>query len=73
MGHNGHGINLYGVSMTLMGNKHAGGQSSLTSEPSTPVGEVRHDIKYLMMLKINHDVKIYIMLSKRTSKSHNVK
>ena len=29
MGHNGHGINLYGVSMTLMGNQHAGGQSSL--------------------------------------------
>ena len=29
MGHNGNGINLYGVSMTLMGNKHAGGQSSL--------------------------------------------
>ena len=29
MGHNGHGINLYGVSMTLMGNYHAGGQSSL--------------------------------------------
>ena len=29
MGHNGHGINLYGVIMTLMGNIHAGGQSSL--------------------------------------------
>ena len=29
MGHNGHGINLYGVSMTLMENEHAGGQSSL--------------------------------------------
>ena len=29
MGHNGHGINLYGVIMTLMGNVHAGGQSSL--------------------------------------------
>ena len=29
MGHNGHGINLYGFSMTLMGNLHAGGQSSL--------------------------------------------
>ena len=29
MGHNGHGINLYGVIMTLMGNLHAGGQSSL--------------------------------------------
>ena len=29
MGHNGHGINLYGVIMTLMDNLHAGGQSSL--------------------------------------------
>ena len=29
MGHNVHGINLYGVIMTLMGNLHAGGQSSL--------------------------------------------
>ena len=29
MGHNGHGINPYGVSMTLMANEHAGGQSSL--------------------------------------------
>ena len=29
MGHNGHGINLYGVVMILMGNVHAGGQSSL--------------------------------------------
>ena len=29
MGHNGHGINMYGVIMTLMGNLLAGGQSSL--------------------------------------------
>ena len=29
MGHNGHGINLYGVIMILIGNLHAGGQSSL--------------------------------------------
>ena len=29
MGHNVHGINLYGVVMTLMDNLHAGGQSSL--------------------------------------------
>ena len=29
MGHNGHAINLYGVAMILMGNLHAGGQSSL--------------------------------------------
>ena len=29
MGHNGHGINLCGVIMTLMGNLHGGGQSSL--------------------------------------------
>ena len=29
MGHNGHGINLYGVIMTLMGKLHAGGQSIL--------------------------------------------
>ena len=29
MGHNSRGINLYGVIMTLMGNKHAGWQSSL--------------------------------------------
>ena len=29
MGHNGHGINLYGVVMILMGNLHAGGQSNL--------------------------------------------
>ena len=29
MGHNSDGINLYGVIMTLMGNLHAGGQSSL--------------------------------------------
>ena len=29
MGHNGHGISMYGVSMTPMGNLHAGGQSSL--------------------------------------------
>ena len=29
MGHNGHGINLYGIVMTLMGNLNAGGQSSL--------------------------------------------
>ena len=28
MGHNCHRINLYGVIMTLMGNLHAGGQSS---------------------------------------------
>ena len=28
-GHNGHGINLYGVIMTLMGNSHTGGQSNL--------------------------------------------
>ena len=27
MGHNGHGINLYGVIMTLMKNVHAGGHS----------------------------------------------
>ena len=29
MGHNGHGINLYGVVMILMGNLHAGGQSNI--------------------------------------------
>ena len=29
MGHNGHGINLYVVVIILMGNLHAGGQSSL--------------------------------------------
>ena len=29
MGHSGHGINLYGVVMTLMGNLHTGGQSNL--------------------------------------------
>ena len=29
MGHNGHGINLYGVVMIFMGNIHAGGQSNL--------------------------------------------
>ena len=29
MGHNGHGINVYGVVMILMGNLHAGGQSNL--------------------------------------------
>ena len=29
MGHNGYGINLYGVSMTLMENLHGDGQSSL--------------------------------------------
>ena len=29
MGHNGHGINLYGVVMTHMGHLHAGGQSNL--------------------------------------------
>ena len=29
MGHNGHGINLYGVVTILMGNLHAGGQSNL--------------------------------------------
>ena len=29
MGHNGDGINLYGVVMILMGNLHAGGQSNL--------------------------------------------
>ena len=29
MGHNGHGINLYGVVMICMGNLHAGGQSNL--------------------------------------------
>ena len=29
MGHNGHGINLYGVIMALMGNLDVGGQSSL--------------------------------------------
>ena len=28
-GHNGHGINLYGVIMTAMENLHAGGQSSI--------------------------------------------
>ena len=29
MGHNGHGIKLYGVAMILMENLHAGGQSNL--------------------------------------------
>ena len=29
MDHNGHGINLYGVVMILMGILHAGGQSNL--------------------------------------------
>ena len=29
MAHNSHGINMYAVSLTLMGNLHAGGQSSL--------------------------------------------
>ena len=29
MGHNGHGINLYGVVMIFMGNLYAGGQSNL--------------------------------------------
>ena len=29
MSHNGHGINLYGVVMILMGNLHAGGQFNL--------------------------------------------
>ena len=29
MGHNGHGINLHGVVMILMGNLHACGQSNL--------------------------------------------
>ena len=29
MGHNGHGINLYSVIMTIMDNLHVGGQSSL--------------------------------------------
>ena len=29
MGHSGHGINLYGVVMILMGNLHAGEQSNL--------------------------------------------
>ena len=29
MGHNGHGIKLYGVIMTLMGNLHAGEQYNL--------------------------------------------
>ena len=29
MGHSGHGINLYGVVMILMGNVHAGEQSNL--------------------------------------------
>ena len=29
IGHNGHGINLYGVFMILMGNLYAGGQSNL--------------------------------------------
>ena len=29
MGHNGQGINLYGVVMIFMGNLHAGGQSNL--------------------------------------------
>ena len=28
MGHNVHGINLYGVIMTIMGHLHTGGQSS---------------------------------------------
>ena len=29
MGHNGHGINLYGVLMIIMGNLHTGGHSVL--------------------------------------------
>ena len=29
MGNNGHGINLYGIIMILMGNLHAGGQYNL--------------------------------------------
>ena len=29
MGHDGHGINMYGVVVILMGNLHAGGQSNL--------------------------------------------
>ena len=37
MGHNGHGINLYGVLMIIMGNLHAWGHSDRgTRSPSTP-------------------------------------
>ena len=37
MGHNGHGIDMYGVIMNLMGNLHAGGHSDQgTLSPSTP-------------------------------------
>ena len=28
MGHNGHGISMYGILMILMGNLHAGGHSA---------------------------------------------
>ena len=35
MGHNGQGINLYGVIMIIMGNLHAEGPSGL-GEPITP-------------------------------------
>ena len=51
MGHNGHGINLYGVIMTLIGNLHAGGQCnlghlSLSHWPTihTPLSIVRHPV-----------------------------
>ena len=38
MGHNGHGINVYGVIITLMGKIHVGGHSDRgTLSPGTPV------------------------------------
>ena len=42
MGHNGHGINLYGVLMIPVGNLHAGGHSDRgTLSPSTPAEYTR--------------------------------
>ena len=48
MGHNGHGINMYGVIMTLMSNLQAGGQSSLNikSNMGILIQFVEHLIHY---------------------------
>ena len=59
MGHNGHGINLYGVVMTFMGNLHAGGQSNL--EHLSLVHRVCHStMEPVSFLHCNSNTHYYI-------------
>ena len=51
MGHNGHGINLYGVLMIIMSNLHAEGHSDPgTLSPSTLVDQGIGCVGYILLL-----------------------